>query len=98
MRTHPNILSFYEIRWNRREVCSNVYPHTLTVMVDPVLTIRDVAEFLKLSQKTVYAMAKSGKLPAFKVGSQWRIRRDDLEDWITSRAAKDHKSGRVRSR
>lgn len=49
---------------------------------DEVLTIREVAALLKLAEKTVYAMANAGELPAFKIRGQWRIRRTELERWM----------------
>lgn len=52
---------------------------------DEVLTIKEVATLLKLAEKTVYLMAQAGDLPAFKIRGQWRIRRHDLEVWMTSK-------------
>jgi excisionase family DNA binding protein len=54
-------------------------------MTDEVLTIREVAELLKLAGKTVYSMAQRGEIPAFKVRGQWRIQRTDLTAWIEAR-------------
>src|SRR4051794_5981137 len=48
----------------------------------PIMTIREVAEALKVAEKTVYAMATEGEIPAFRVRSQWRIRRVDFEAWL----------------
>lgn len=47
-----------------------------------VLKIRDVAALLKVGEKTVYSMAQSAELPAFKVRGQWRFSRKDIEEWI----------------
>lgn len=47
-----------------------------------VLTIRDVAALLKVGEKTVYSMAQTGELPAFKVRGQWRFSRKDIDAWI----------------
>ena len=47
-----------------------------------VLKIKEVAALLKVGEKTVYSMAQSGELPAFKVRGQWRFSRKDLDDWI----------------
>lgn len=55
-------------------------------MSDEVLTIKEVAGLLKLTEKTVYSMAQQGELPAFKVRGQWRIRRTDFDDWMTRQA------------
>ena len=49
---------------------------------DEVLTIKEVAALLKIGEKTAYAMAQNGELPAFKVRGQWRFRRADLLEWI----------------
>ena len=51
-----------------------------------VMTIRDVAQALQLGEKTVYAMAAEGELPAFKIRGQWRVRRVDLEAWLAQKA------------
>ena len=51
-------------------------------MSEDILTIRDVAEYLKVTEKTVYGLAQKGKIPGFKVGGQWRFRREDLDAWI----------------
>ena len=47
-------------------------------VADEILTVQEVAERLKVSQATVWRWCQSGKLPAFRVGQQWRIREADL--------------------
>lgn len=54
-------------------------------MTDEILTLRDVSRFLKVSEKTVYRLAQSGKLPSFKAGGSWRFRRCDIEAWVEER-------------
>jgi excisionase family DNA binding protein len=51
-------------------------------MADEVLTIKEVAALLKLTEKTVYAMAQAGEIPTFKIRGQWRIKRAELDQWI----------------
>lgn len=51
-------------------------------MPDEVLTIKEVAALLKLAEKTVYAMAQAGEIPAFKIRGQWRIKRTELDQWL----------------
>jgi excisionase family DNA binding protein len=46
------------------------------------LTIQEVASRLGVNVTTVYRLAQKGKLPAFKVGSQWRFSGDQLESWV----------------
>ncbi len=49
---------------------------------EEVLKVIDVADLLKVGEKTVYSMAQSGELPGFKVRGQWRFSRKDIDDWI----------------
>jgi excisionase family DNA binding protein len=51
-------------------------------MPDEVLTIKEVAALLKLAEKTVYAMAAAGEIPAFKIRGQWRIKRTEFDQWM----------------
>lgn len=51
-------------------------------MTDEILTIKEVAEYLKVNERTIYRLAASAELPAFKVGNSWRFKRAELEAWI----------------
>ena len=51
-------------------------------MNDKILTLKEVAEYLKLAQKTAYRLAAEGKLPGFKVGGSWRFKQEDIDRWI----------------
>ena len=51
-------------------------------MHDQILTLKEVAAYLKLTEKTAYRLASEGKLPGFKVGGSWRFKAEDLEKWI----------------
>ena len=51
---------------------------------DEILTIDEVAAYLKAGKRTVYRLAASGKIPAFKLGGTWRFRRAELDRWIAS--------------
>jgi len=50
--------------------------------ISRIMTIKDVAEYLNLHQLTVYRLAQQGKIPFFKTGRQWRIKKDILEKWV----------------
>ena len=52
-------------------------------MDDEILTIKEVGKYLKISDRSAYRLAQEGTLPAFKVGGSWRVRRADLDAWIT---------------
>ena len=58
-----------------------------------MLTIAEVAKYLKLHELTVRRLAREGELPAFKVGRQWRIKRNLLESWIAERSGKGSPEG-----
>ena len=47
------------------------------------LTVAEVAELLRLSEKTVYRLAQQGELPGFKAGGSWRFRREDIDAWAS---------------
>jgi len=52
-----------------------------------VMTVAEIAEYLKVRQITIYRWARKGKIPAFKIGTDWRFHRDanpQVDDWPTS--------------
>lgn len=49
---------------------------------EEVLKLKDVAALFKVGEKTVYSMAQTRELPAFKVRGQWRFSRKDIDAWI----------------
>ncbi len=57
-------------------------------MTDEILTLKEVANYLKLAEKTAYRLAAEGKLPGFKVGGSWRFKEVDVETWINEQKLK----------
>lgn len=51
-------------------------------MDNEILTVIDVAKFLRIPKTTVYLLAQRGRLPAFKVGRHWRFRKAMIEQWL----------------
>ncbi|CAG9931739.1 methylation-associated defense system helix-turn-helix domain-containing protein MAD1 [Candidatus Nitrotoga arctica] len=47
-----------------------------------ILTLDEVAAYLKAGKRTVYRLAQKGEIPAFKLGGTWRFRRSELDLWI----------------
>ncbi len=47
-----------------------------------VMTIDDLAKYLKISRSTLYKLAQEGKLPAQKVGRHWRFHREAVDAWL----------------
>jgi excisionase family DNA binding protein len=51
-----------------------------------ILTVPDVARFLRVPKSTVYKLARLGELPASKIGKHWRFLRRDIQQWVHSRS------------
>ena len=51
-----------------------------------ILTIKQVADFLKVTERTIYRLAAAKQIPAFKVGGTWRFSRADIDSWIRQQA------------
>jgi len=51
-----------------------------------ILTIRQIAEYLKVTERTIYRLAAAKKIPAFKVGGTWRFRKADIDGWIAAQS------------
>lgn len=49
-----------------------------------ILTIKEVAEYLKVTERTIYRLAAAKKIPGFKLGGTWRFRHSDLDEWIAA--------------
>lgn len=52
--------------------------------MDEIMTIEEVAKYLKLKPQTIYTWAQSGKIPAAKIGKEWRFRKDIIDSWFLS--------------
>jgi len=50
-----------------------------------IMTIEEVAEYLRVSTRTVYDWAKRGEIPCGKMGTSWRFKRNEIENWITQK-------------
>lgn len=57
-------------------------------MKNEIMTIQEVAEYLRLNEKTTYRLVSDGKLPGFKVGGSWRFRKSEIDRWISKQEVK----------
>lgn len=51
-------------------------------MLEPAMTVRQVADYLNVAPKVVYRLVQQGELPGFKVAGTWRFKRSDIDGWI----------------
>src|SRR3989338_3711257 len=51
-------------------------------MLNDVMTVSEVAEYLRVNPQTVYRKAKAGEMPVVRIGRAIRFRRAELEDWL----------------
>lgn len=72
---------------------NDAFAATTTVNIDgallsesEILTVMEVARFLRVPKSTVYKLARLGQLPASKIGKHWRFLRRDIHEWMHSRA------------
>lgn len=54
-------------------------------MSDEIMTIGDVATYLKITEKTAYRLVSEGKIPGFKVGGSWRFNRTEILTWAKAK-------------
>lgn len=52
-----------------------------------ILTLREVANYLKVTDRTIYRLVAARKIPAFKVGGTWRFSRADIDVWIKQQSS-----------
>ena len=64
---------------------------------DKWLTIDELADYLKMGRTKLYRMTQDGKIPASKIGSQWRFDREEIDEWMKDQrpmaAIKNSKGG-----
>jgi PTS system nitrogen regulatory IIA component len=54
------------------------------MMSNELMTIEDLADYLKVTRRTIYDWLKHNKIPAIKLVGQWRFKRDKIDAWIDS--------------
>lgn len=61
-------------------------------MEDDILTIEEVAKYLRVSERTVYDWAQKGEIPSGKIGTVWRFKKSEIEKWVNDRLSSGSKS------
>jgi excisionase family DNA binding protein len=57
-------------------------------MKETFLTTEEVLDYLQVNIRTVYRLIKAGRIPAVRVGRQWRFRKQDIETWLEAQRTK----------
>ena len=66
---------------------------TTPTMDDAFLTTEEVLEYLQVNIRTVYRLIKAGRIPAVRVGRQWRFRKRDIDAWLETQRSKVGRPG-----
>ena len=56
-----------------------------SITQDTFMTTKEVARYLRVDQYTIYRLVTQKKIPAFKIGNQWRFKRSILERWLKTK-------------
>lgn len=61
-------------------------------MTEDILTIEEVAKYLRVSERTVYDWAQKGEIPSGKIGTVWRFKKAEIEKWVNDRLSSGSRS------
>jgi PTS system nitrogen regulatory IIA component len=62
---------------------------------DAILTIEEVAKYLRVSERTVYDWAQKGEIPSGKIGNVWRFKKTEVEQWVNDRLSVGRLNGHL---
>jgi len=57
-----------------------------TELITDILTVHDLAVYLKMSDANIYRMARAGSLPVIRIGKTWRFKKDMIDAWVNQHA------------
>lgn len=84
LETHPEPASkMSEIDWDdEREMMAAALKTRSSGTLPQVLTVEDIAEYLRVQEKTVRSYLREGRIPALQVGGRWRVEREAFRRWL----------------
>jgi len=59
-------------------------------MNEALMTIEELARYMRVSRFTVYRLAKSHFIPGTKIGRQWRFQKEEIDQWVKDQSRRDH--------
>jgi excisionase family DNA binding protein len=66
--------------------------------MDDILTLKELANYLKIAEKTLYGWSQKGKIPGIKMGSAWRFRKADIDAWVEEQRQITEKSSTAKNK
>jgi excisionase family DNA binding protein len=69
------------------EIQAAMKPHHAAT-VGPIMTVAEIAQYLKVHPSTLYRLIRRHQIPAFKIGSDYRFDKDSIKKWMTDRQMK----------
>ena len=54
-----------------------------------IMTIKDVADYIKMNERTVYKLANNAKIPAVRLSNQWRFKKNTIDEWLEAQMYKN---------
>ena len=72
-----------------RKFCLGLLAKTMpsSAADNAIMTIGEVADYLKVTERTIYRLAGAKQIPAFKVGGSWRFSKMDIDGWIKQQSS-----------
>mgnify|MGYP001495058392 CR=1 FL=1 len=106
-RPWPETLTFFLFGACFAKICKN--PQSFVQMKEHgegamkadhllILTLDEMATYLKIGKRTLYGLAAKGEIPAFKMGGVWRFRRGEIDQWIADQTQASMKKEVMRKR
>lgn len=72
---------------------------TTSQKIEPWFSVDEIAKHLRVSKETIYRWLEKGKIPAYRVGKQWRFKATEVDAWVVQGGAHPYEkfSGKVKS-
>ena len=95
----PGCETHHTVRFLKTHICFSIYGLLKTVAKlrlhtvpfspadNAIMIIREVADYLKVTERTIYRLAGAKQIPAFKVGGSWRFSKTDIDRWIREQSS-----------
>jgi len=62
-------------------------------MFEPLMKVGDLARYLRINRITLYGWAKTGKIPAYRIGGRWKFNKTEIDTWLKAARVAQNKLG-----